>query len=149
VATVRWRAPVCSPRATTIWWWPAAPKAPSCGSKIRCRPAVDRLFGSAAEVYGAGVLAVVLTGMGVDGLAGCRAVGAAGGEVIVQDAMTSVVWGMPGSVADAGLADAVLPLVQIGPMIIDRVALGRPSFAGALDAWRERVAGSAPSAVIT
>jgi two-component system, chemotaxis family, protein-glutamate methylesterase/glutaminase len=75
-----------------------------------CRPSVDVLFRSAASVYGAGVLAVVLTGMGSDGLAGCRAVHAAGGKILVQDPRTSVVWGMPGAVANSGLADQVLPL---------------------------------------
>jgi two-component system chemotaxis response regulator CheB len=82
-----------------------------------CRPAADPLFRSAAEAYGAGVLAVVLTGMGHDGLAGARAVSAAGGRVIVQDAATSVVWGMPGAVSDAGLADEVLALDALGPRL--------------------------------
>lgn len=75
-----------------------------------CRPSVDALFCSAAAVYGAGVLAIVLTGMGTDGLEGCRAIAAAGGRVLVQDRETSAVWGMPGAVAKAGLADQVLPL---------------------------------------
>lgn len=78
-----------------------------------CRPAVDPLFESAVATYGGAVLALVLTGMGADGLAGCRAVRAAGGEVVVQDEATSVVWGMPGAVATAGLADRVLPLEGI------------------------------------
>lgn len=82
-----------------------------------CRPSVDVLFRSVAEVYGAGVLAVVMTGMGQDGLLGCEAVRNAGGQIIVQDEPSSVVWGMPGFVARAGLADAVLPLAQIGPSI--------------------------------
>jgi two-component system chemotaxis response regulator CheB len=86
-----------------------------------CRPAVDVLFRSAAEVYGPGVLAVVLTGMGQDGLQGCEHVRAAGGQVIVQDEASSVVWSMPGSVAKAGLADRVLPLQQVGPEIVRRV----------------------------
>src|SRR5205807_502196 len=67
-----------------------------------CRPAVDVLLRSAAEVYGAGVLAVVLTGMGQDGLRGCEAVRAAGGQIVVQDEASSVVWGMPGFIARAG-----------------------------------------------
>lgn len=85
-----------------------------------CRPAVDVLFRSAAELYGPGVLAVVLTGMGQDGLRGCEAVRAAGGQVIVQDQVTSVVWSMPGAVAQAGLAHQVLPLDRVGPEIVRR-----------------------------
>jgi two-component system chemotaxis response regulator CheB len=86
-----------------------------------CRPAVDILFRSAAEVYGAGVLAVVLTGMGQDGLRGCESVRAAGGQVVVQDEASSVVWSMPRAVAQAGLADQVLPLGHIGHEILRRV----------------------------
>lgn len=86
-----------------------------------CRPAADPLFRSAAKVYGAGVLAVVLTGMGQDGLRGCEAVRAAGGQIIVQDEATSVVWGMPGFVAKAGLADKLLPLSLIAKEIVRRV----------------------------
>jgi len=96
-----------------------------------CRPSADVLFRSVAEVYGAGVLAVVLTGMGRDGLRGCECIRAAGGQVLAQDAATSVVWGMPGVVARAGLADAVLPLGQLGPEIVRRVLKGRsPSISG-------------------
>ena len=90
-----------------------------------CRPAVDPLFRSAARLYGPGVLAVVLTGMGSDGKLGAEAVRAAGGQVVVQDDATSVVWGMPGAVANAGLADAVLPLDRIAAEINHRVAVGR------------------------
>jgi len=79
-----------------------------------CRPAADVLFRSAVRLWGAGTLGVVLTGMGRDGLAGAREIVAAGGSVIAQDEFSSVVWGMPGEVARAGLADAVLPLSQIG-----------------------------------
>ena len=79
-----------------------------------CRPAVDPLFRSAAHVYGPGTLALVLTGMGQDGLAGARAVHAAQGRVLVQDEASSVVWGMPGAVARAGLAHAILPLSLLG-----------------------------------
>ncbi|ROR32518.1 protein-glutamate methylesterase/protein-glutamine glutaminase [Inmirania thermothiophila] len=86
------------------------------------RPAADPLLRSAAAVWGGGVLAVILTGMGQDGLAGCRAVREAGGRVIAQDEATSVVWGMPGAVAQAGLADAVLPLARIGPAVKAAVA---------------------------
>jgi two-component system, chemotaxis family, protein-glutamate methylesterase/glutaminase len=96
-----------------------------------CRPSADVLFRSAVEVYGAGVLAVVLTGMGQDGLRGCERIRAAGGQVLAQDAATSVVWGMPGAVCRAGLADAVLPLDQLGPEIVRRVLKGRsPSVYG-------------------
>jgi two-component system, chemotaxis family, protein-glutamate methylesterase/glutaminase len=80
-----------------------------------CRPAADVLFRSAARVYGSGVLAVVLTGMGSDGLAGCRLIRGQGGMVLAQDQATSVVWGMPGAVAQAGLAHKVLPLAAIAP----------------------------------
>ncbi len=79
-----------------------------------CRPSADVLFRSAARVWGGGTLGVVLTGMGRDGLAGCRAIAEAGGGVIAQDEFSSVVWGMPGEVVRAGLADAVLPLAQVG-----------------------------------
>jgi two-component system chemotaxis response regulator CheB len=78
-----------------------------------CRPSVDVLFQSATAVYGAGVVAVVLTGMGSDGLAGAHAVRDAGGIVFAQDQATSAVWGMPGAVARAGLAHRVLPLGAI------------------------------------
>jgi two-component system chemotaxis response regulator CheB len=90
-----------------------------------CRPAADVLFRSVSEVYGAGVLAIVMTGMGQDGLHGCEAVRARDGQVLVQDEQTSVVWGMPGFVADAGLADEVLPLNQIAPAIVRSVQVGR------------------------
>jgi two-component system chemotaxis response regulator CheB len=79
-----------------------------------CRPAADVLFRSAARLWGAGTLGVVLTGMGKDGLAGSREIVAAGGGVIAQDEFSSVVWGMPGEIVRAGLADAVLPLSQVG-----------------------------------
>jgi two-component system chemotaxis response regulator CheB len=83
-----------------------------------CKPAVDALFASAASVWGAAILAVVLTGMGSDGTRGAADIVAAGGSVIAQDEATSVVWGMPRSVAQAGLCSAVLPLDQIAPRII-------------------------------
>jgi two-component system chemotaxis response regulator CheB len=79
-----------------------------------CRPAVDVLFRSVAAVYGAGVLAVVLTGMGSDGMLGCRVIRDRGGVVIAQDEASSTVWGMPGAVVQAGLAQKVLPLHDIG-----------------------------------
>jgi two-component system chemotaxis response regulator CheB len=75
-----------------------------------CRPAVDVLFRSVAAAFGSNVLAVVLTGMGADGVLGARAVCERGGHVYVQDEASSVVWGMPGQVAAAGYADRVLPL---------------------------------------
>jgi two-component system chemotaxis response regulator CheB len=90
-----------------------------------CRPAADVLFRSVLNVYGSRCLAIVLTGMGSDGLAGCRSIAAAGGQVVVQDEATSVVWGMPGSVVRAGLAQRVLPLDRIGPEIRERVAGSR------------------------
>jgi two-component system chemotaxis response regulator CheB len=82
-----------------------------------CKPAVDPLFASAAQVWGNKVLALVLTGMGSDGLAGAKEIVAAGGYVIAQDEETSVVWGMPGQVTNAGLCSAVLPLPEIGGRI--------------------------------
>jgi two-component system chemotaxis response regulator CheB len=90
-----------------------------------CRPAVDVLFRSVAETYGAGALGVVMTGMGQDGLRGSERIREAGGQVFVQDEATSVVWGMPGFVANAGLADKVLPLQQLGSEIVRRVRTGR------------------------
>lgn len=78
-----------------------------------CRPSVDVLFRSAAAVYGAGVVACVLTGMGRDGAKGAERVRAAGGRIIVQDEASSVVWGMPGAVVAAGVATDVVPLRQI------------------------------------
>jgi two-component system chemotaxis response regulator CheB len=91
-----------------------------------CRPAADVLFRTAAAVYGSGVLAVVLTGMGSDGLAGCRLVREQQGSVLAQDQATSAVWGMPGAVTNAGLANSVLPLGSIAPEIL-RLA-GRARF---------------------
>lgn len=85
-----------------------------------CRPAVDVLFRAAAEVYGDGVLAVMLTGMGYDGLKGSQVIAAKGGQIIAQDEATSVVWGMPGAVVQAGLANAVLPIEKISDEIVFR-----------------------------
>jgi two-component system chemotaxis response regulator CheB len=86
-----------------------------------CRPSVDVLFRSAGRVCGANTLAIVLTGMGQDGLRGCEAIHEAGGQIIAQDEATSVVWGMPGYVARAGLADRVLPIALIADEIVRRV----------------------------
>jgi two-component system, chemotaxis family, protein-glutamate methylesterase/glutaminase len=83
-----------------------------------CKPAVDPLFSSAAEVWGHGVLGLVLTGMGSDGLRGAQAITAAGGDIFAQDEASSVVWGMPGQVAHAGLCSAILPLNEIAPRLI-------------------------------
>jgi two-component system chemotaxis response regulator CheB len=80
-----------------------------------CRPAVDPMLRSMAKVYGTGVLAVILTGMGSDGAKGCEAVARAGGCFVVQDEASSVVWGMPGAAAATGLAEHIMPLTDIGP----------------------------------
>ena len=90
-----------------------------------CRPSVDVLFRSLARTCVGRVLAVVLTGMGQDGLRGCTELSQSGSQVIVQDEETSIVWGMPGFVAKAGLANAVLPLAEIGPEIVRRVQKSR------------------------
>jgi len=86
-----------------------------------CRPSVDPLFRSVSEMYGKNALAVILTGMGQDGYLGCEAIARNGGKIIVQDRETSVVWGMPGAVAEAGLADAVLSVHDIAAEIFKRV----------------------------
>jgi two-component system chemotaxis response regulator CheB len=82
------------------------------------RPAVDVLFRSVAEVYGERALGVVLTGMGQDGIRGVERLVGAGAQIVVQDEATSVVWGMPGVVADAGLAHRILPLVDVAPHVM-------------------------------
>lgn len=79
-----------------------------------CRPAVDVMFRSLAQCYGPSLVTVVLTGMGIDGAAGVRAAHEEGGVCIAQDRATSTVWGMPGAVVHAGLADQELPLGEIG-----------------------------------
>jgi two-component system, chemotaxis family, protein-glutamate methylesterase/glutaminase len=88
-----------------------------------CRPAVDVLFRSVAQSYGAHVLAIVLTGMGADGTRGSASIREAGGLVIVQDEASSVVWGMPGSIVAAQLADSICPLKGIGAEIVRRVSV--------------------------
>lgn len=83
-----------------------------------CRPAVDVLFRSAAQVWGGAILATVLTGMGSDGMLGSRVIREHGGTVLAQDQASSAVWGMPGAVTNAGLAHKVLPLNAIIPEIL-------------------------------
>jgi two-component system chemotaxis response regulator CheB len=83
-----------------------------------CRPAVDVLFRSAAPTFGSGTLAVILTGMGSDGLVGCRVIREHGGTVLAQDQASSTVWGMPGAVTLAGLAHRVLSLHDLAPEIL-------------------------------
>jgi two-component system, chemotaxis family, protein-glutamate methylesterase/glutaminase len=108
-----------------------------------CRPAVDVLFRSVAQAYGPHVLAVVLTGMGSDGVRGSEEIKAAGGQVIVQDEGSSVVWGMPGQTAAAGWADGIFPLAEMAGEIERRVQASRLG----LD-WRERIPGERPGAKI-
>ena len=81
-----------------------------------CRPSVDPMLRSLVQSYGSRVLAIMLTGMGRDGLAGSRALAQSGGTIIAQDEPTSIVWGMPGAVAMAGVCSAVLPLAEIAPL---------------------------------
>jgi two-component system, chemotaxis family, protein-glutamate methylesterase/glutaminase len=102
-----------------------------------CRPSADVLFRSAVGAYGSHVLAVVLTGMGQDGFRGCEQIHEAGGQVFVQDEASSVIWGMPRFVVNAGLADKVLPLRQLGSEIMRSVGACRPS-------WPARPASSSP-----
>ena len=87
-----------------------------------CKPAVDPMFASATEVWQGSTLAVVLTGMGSDGMRGGKEIVAAGGSVIAQDEASSVVWGMPGAATHAGICAAVLPLGQIAPKLIQLFA---------------------------
>ena len=91
-----------------------------------CKPAVDPMFASAASLWGQWVLGLVLTGMGADGLQGSKSIIANGGTVIAQDEATSVVWGMPGQVAQAGLASAILPLDQVAGTIAKLFAGEKP-----------------------
>jgi len=90
-----------------------------------CRPSVDPMLRSLIPIYGRKIFTVILTGMGQDGLRGGEAVTKAGGSVIAQDEATSVVWGMPGAVAQAGLCSAVLPLPEVASYI--RRIAGRAS----------------------
>ena len=82
-----------------------------------CKPAVDPLFTSAIDVWHGNILSVILTGMGSDGMRGGKDIVAAGGSVIAQDEASSVVWGMPGAAANAGICAAILPLNQIGTKV--------------------------------
>jgi two-component system chemotaxis response regulator CheB len=91
-----------------------------------CKPSVDPMLSTAAAVWGPKALVLMLTGMGHDGLAGARTIVAAGGHVLAQDEATSVVWGMPGQVAHAGLCSAVLPLPEIGGKLTRMFAGERP-----------------------
>ena len=102
-----------------------------------CRPAVDVLFRSAAKVYGSGVLAVVLTGMGSDGLSGCRIIREQTGTVLAQDEASSTVWGMPGAVATAGLAHKILPLDAIAPEILRITGRARQALQPSRDLSRQ------------
>ena len=107
-----------------------------------CRPAVDPLFRSVAKSFGPNVLAVVLTGMGSDGVIGAQFVRERGGQVYVQDEASSVVWGMPGQVAAAGQADAIFPLDSMAQEIVRRVKSpgpGRPDRASGVS-WPNSVA---------
>jgi two-component system chemotaxis response regulator CheB len=90
-----------------------------------CRPAVDVLFRSVNELFGRNVLSVVLTGMGQDGARGCEAIRSSGGKVFAQDETTSVVWGMPGAVSQAGLANKIIPLDRIADEIVRETVQGR------------------------
>lgn len=87
-----------------------------------CRPAVDPMFRSVVKVFGSHVIAVILTGMGNDGEKGSKAVVDAGGTVISQDEKSSVVWGMPGAVATAGLCSAVLPTEELAVYVMNHMA---------------------------
>lgn len=104
-----------------------------------CRPAVDVLFRTAATAYGSSVLAIMLTGMGSDGLAGSRIVRTRGGVVLAQDQVTSAVWGMPGAVTRAGLANRVLPIQAIAGEILRLTgsqSLAEAEEVGALREWK-------------
>ncbi|MCB1046321.1 MAG: chemotaxis response regulator protein-glutamate methylesterase [Calditrichaeota bacterium] len=90
-----------------------------------CRPAVDVLFRSVSRIWGPSTLAVILTGMGADGREGCRRLAELGAQVLVQDEASSVVWGMPGAVAAAGLAEEILPLDRIAARLVEKCGVGR------------------------
>ncbi len=130
---VREAAPAMRPEAGTVyiargdWHLELAKLAFAEGYALRlsqtapehyCRPSVDVLFRSAADAYRDSVIGVMLTGMGSDGLEGCKEIHNAGGRILVQDRATSAVWGMPGVVAEAGLAHRILPLPAIAPELM-------------------------------
>jgi len=92
-----------------------------------CRPAADPMLETLAVAYGKNLLAVILTGMGTDGRTGCKKIMETGGSVIAQDAASSVVWGMPGSVVDAGCAHAVVALCDIAAVINTRLSAQDPA----------------------
>ena len=97
-----------------------------------CRPAVDPMLRSAAAACEGRILAVILTGMGQDGMLGCKAVAGAGGTVLAQDEASSVVWGMPGAVARAGLAEALLPPEHLADRVLAQLGAVGLSAAGGL-----------------
>jgi two-component system chemotaxis response regulator CheB len=104
-----------------------------------CKPSVDVLFRSAATTWGAGALGVVLTGMGQDGLLGSKALVNAGGVVIAQDEASSVVWGMPGAIAKAGLASELLTIRDVAVNIMRRASRdGQARSAAARSGRREQ-----------
>ncbi|MCP4226534.1 MAG: chemotaxis protein CheB, partial [Actinomycetia bacterium] len=106
------------------------------GPKVKsCRPSVDVLFDSAREVYGSQLVAAVLTGMGDDGLDSSLKLAELGVEIIIQDEATSVVWGMPGAIAKAGIASRCLPLEEVHRGLVEAVA---QSAVGALARGRSR-----------
>ncbi|MGZ4608035.1 MAG: protein-glutamate methylesterase/protein-glutamine glutaminase [Blastococcus sp.] len=97
-----------------------------------CRPAVDPLFRSAVAAYDGAVLGLVLTGMGSDGRNGAGEIRNAGGTVLVQDQATSVVWGMPGAISQAGFADEILPLDRVPEAILRHLAVAGATRTGAM-----------------
>ena len=125
-------------------------------SPNHCMPSVDYLFSSAARLYGAGTLALVMTGMGSDGLTGARRVHAAGGRVLTQDERTSAVWGMPGRVFQAGLSREPVPLESLADELTTRVNAGRngrdpheaPTNCSVEEYWKHRTATSPLAGVI-
>ena len=98
------------------------------GPKIKsCRPSVEALFDSAADVYGSHLVAAILTGMGDDGLDACRRLAEDDVEIVVQDEASSVVWGMPGAVAGAGLASRCVPLADVPNALLEAATRRAPA----------------------
>ena len=87
-----------------------------------CRPAVDPMLRSIAEAFGKRALVIILTGMGYDGLKGSELIKNSGGTIVAQDEESSVVWGMPGAVSNAGICAAVLPIGDLAPYVLDHTA---------------------------